>query len=133
MKNKFIQWCKWYIRIIIIKFKSRPLKEIKVARLIGQFYVQQNRNLKDINKIYKKANEDIIMLHITRIQVKGNIITITLTRPGLLIGRRGENIDALTNFLSKELKHKITLNIIEDMINGHLFPYNPQDYDDILD
>ena len=97
----------------------------QVARLIGEFYLAQDNNS------YVEASKSIQMLGITKIDVMGNKITITLTRPGILIGRRGENIDALTAYLSRYLEDTITINIIEERVTPCLFPYEPYSMDDI--
>ena len=103
--------------------KERKIQNI--AQLIGFYYVNL-AELSGLDKMkYDKAREDVSSLGVTKIDFSGSIISITLTRPGLLIGRRGINIDNLTEYLSKELKHKISINIIEDKITGWLIPYEP--------
>ena len=57
---------------------------------------------------------------------------ITTSRPGLLIGKRGSNIEELSDWLKKKVK------IIEakDDLNNYLIPYPPEDdespYDNYL-
>jgi ribosomal protein S3 len=72
------------------------------AELIGYelstFYLIKN------NHDYQKAAKEVISLNITDIEVQGEEIHIYLNRPGLIIGRKGENIDALTKFLGKTVK-----------------------------
>jgi ribosomal protein S3 len=50
-----------------------------------------------------------------------NSVSITTARPGLLIGKRGINIDALTHYLGTKVK------IIEekDPLSSWLIPYRP--------
>jgi len=46
---------------------------------------------------------------------KGNTISVTfhLSRPGLLIGKKGKQIDSLQEFLEKVLKSKVEIHIVE--------------------
>ena len=96
-----------------------------IASDIGFFYLEKNAG------DYEKAIEEITQLGITKIDFKGTTIHITLTRPGLLIGRRGENIDKLRVHLSKSLKQEINIDIIEDRITGWLIPFEPYSDSDI--
>ena len=54
----------------------------QVARLIGEYYLAKEDNS------YEEAGKSIQMLGVTKIDVMGSKITITLTRPVILIGRR---------------------------------------------
>ena len=45
---------------------------------------------------------------------KEHILTITLERPGLLIGKAGRDIDALRDRLTSGLGHPIKIHIVED-------------------
>lgn len=78
----------------------------KVRRLMSQFFI----------------NKEIIRqsLEITDVQVKNKLcyvkIVVTLGRPGLLIGRGGETIDALTLYLEKILEKKILISIEESKL-----------------
>ena len=74
-----------------------------VAREIGQYFLQRN------GQNYAKAAEEIIRLRISKIEVKGEELTIVLGRPGLLIGRGGQVIRGLEAFLKAK---RIT--VIED-------------------
>lgn len=85
---------------------ANDIKE--VAMNIGQYYLQKN------NGDYKKTEQDIVNLGITKIEVdpatweRPATVSITVGRPGLFIGKRGTNIDALEKYL------KIKVKIIED-------------------
>jgi ribosomal protein S3 len=61
-------------------------------------------------------------LGITDIKVKDNksniIITITLLRPGLLIGKAGCEIDNLTKKLTEWMNKPVTIKIIESRLWG---------------
>jgi ribosomal protein S3 len=78
----------------------------KVRRLINQFFV----------------NEDIVRqsLEITDVVVKNKWycvkVTITLGRPGLLIGKAGKTIDALVLYLEKILEKNVVISIKESKL-----------------
>lgn len=101
---------------------SEKVKEI--ARNIGQFYLQKN------NGDYVATEKEILRLQIKNIEFlirenpKGEQIreaVITAGRVGLLIGRRGTNIDALEKHLGMKVK------IMEDTdpLESYLIPYEP--------
>jgi len=97
-----------------------------VARMIGEFYLDKNKG------DYKKTNEEISELKITRIDYNFKTLNITTGRPGLIIGRRGENIDKLREYLSNLVGH-FELKIIEDKVIPNLYPYESYDiFDDDL-
>ncbi len=50
------------------------------------------------------AQQDIINLEIQKIEVKDNVVFISLCRPGILIGREAKNIVNLAKFLGMEIK-----------------------------
>ena len=120
------------IKRFIQDISSKKDQKVRnIAQLIGFYYVKL-AGLSGLDKMkYDRAREDVISLGITKIDFSGSVVTISLTRPGLLIGRHGKNIDDLTEYLSKELKQKVSINIIEDKITGWLIPYEPYSYDDI--
>jgi len=103
----------------------------KVAQTIGRFYLDK------YDGDYKKAEEQLRLLDISKIEVteevckscrcKGRVISITLTRVGLFIGNKGENIDKLGELFNCKVK------IIEEMdsIYNHLIPYPIEDDWDI--
>lgn len=112
-------------------FKNRKQKDLNakqnLAQGIGYFYFEQNRG--DCSK----ANNDTFRLGITDLKIKGRNITIRLTRPGLLIGARGTNIEQLKHFLSHYYKKAMKINIVEDTIIPCLAVYNPEDlFEDII-
>jgi len=96
-----------------------PDKVKEAARNIGAFYLQKNHG------DFKAAELEILKLQISSISVDDKLpnsvsIAITTGRPGLLIGKRGENIDALTKFLGTQVK------VIEDRdpLSSYLIPDN---------
>lgn len=87
-----------------------------IAQKIGQFYLQKYDN------DYQLAEQELIRLQITKIEVEPEMVRITLARPGILIGRRGINIENLTKFLG------VKVFIIEDQdpIYSWLIPYKDE-------
>jgi ribosomal protein S3 len=75
-------------------------EEVKsLARKIGQFYLEKNSG------VYAFAEKDILNLRILKIDLIENcVVLIELSRPGVLIGKRGENLYALSRFLEKPIK-----------------------------
>ena len=99
----------------------------EMAMDIGNYYLQKN------NEDYVKTEADIRKLGITNIDIvetikNGNtdktVVEITTFRPGLLIGRKGENIDALTNHLGV---HEIKCIEAKDDLLSYLIPTPPYD------
>ena len=115
---------KRYFRNVFNSDKERHSLQ-NLAQTIGAFYLEKNAG------DYKEATDEIIQLGVTKLDFHGSKVSISLTRPGLLIGRRGENIDKLKEYLSKQLKQKINIAIIEDVITGWLIPYEPYSDADI--
>ena len=102
-------------------------KQKEIAQCIGGYYLIKNQGA------YKKAMEEITELGITQVDVIKNKISIRLTRPGLLIGRRGANIDNLRIFLETQLKRGITIEIIEDRVISNLIPYSNEEIEGIFE
>lgn len=93
----------------------------EVASAIGQFYLQKNSG------DYQAAEKEIHSLLISKIEVTHNSVSVTTGRPGLLIGRMGRNVDALSKFLKKEVR------VIEDMdpLAYYLIPRFPDEHLDL--
>ena len=81
-------------------------KDLTVAREIGYFYEKKHND-------QKEALSEIRMVDITNIEVNEDVVTISTTRPGILIGKRGSNIEALQKHLKEKLEIK-SINIKED-------------------
>ena len=106
-------------------------KDLTVAREIGYFYEKKHND-------QKEALSEIRMVDITNIEVNEDVVTISTTRPGILIGKRGSNIEALQKHLKEKLEIK-SINIKEDTracsIRRHLelfsedFSYFTEDID----
>jgi hypothetical protein len=96
---------------------------IEVAKSIGEFYLQKN------NHDYEKTSKEILKLRITKLELIEDKVIITTCRPGMLIGKKCENVEALSVHLGKNIK------IIEaiDDITDWIIPHEPDPYDYVLD
>jgi transcription antitermination factor NusA-like protein len=72
-----------------------PITDIAVR--IGKFYLNKN------NSDYKKTEQEVISLRIQNIALVEDKIHITTFQPGILIGKRGENIGKLQEWLGKKI------------------------------
>jgi ribosomal protein S3 len=98
-------------------------KEKDIISQIGKFFLERNLKNSDreLHEIYLKTREEILELCITRIVFTSEqSIDICLGRPGLLIGKKGEQINALSEYLEKYGINKIK--IIEDSLFIYLLP-----------
>ena len=88
-----------------------------IAVKIGQFYLQKH------NGDYEAAEKELVNTRITKIDIVVNTVHITAAHVGLLIGKRGQNIDNLSKFLETEVK------IYEDTDNlyDYLIPHKEYD------
>lgn len=87
----------------------------KPVEIIADFYlVRALLETNDLEKAYSLAEKYIQDLRITKLEycwdedIQRNKITIILQRPGLLIGKKGSNVEALSRF------SKCFISIIED-------------------
>lgn len=96
---------------------SEQVKEISAS--IGQFYLQKNSG------DYVKTREEIEQLRIKEIEMLGDRLNIKLSRPGLLIGPKGKNINELSEFLK--------LNIHIQEVDNILTYLCPEDYSNFED
>jgi len=99
-----------------------PVQEI--AKSIGEFYLKKN------NGNYVETAEEIFRIQIIRIELEQGepcphcgvptvVVAITSPRIGALIGKRGNNVDALQRHLGKKVK------LIEDNVTEWLTPRDP--------
>ena len=98
---------------------NKPSQELQdIGYEIGHFY------LKKCGNNYQAAQKEVESLKITNIEkVNDDTINITLARPGLLIGRKGQNIEALVDHLKKKIN--ITEGFHWDSV---LVPEDPMGY-----
>ena len=78
----------------------------KVRRLMNQFFIN-----KDITRQTLEITDVVVKNKLTHVKV-----TVTLGRPGLLIGKMGRTIDALTLYLEKILEKKVEISIKESKL-----------------
>jgi predicted RNA-binding protein Jag len=88
------------------------------AMQIGNFY------LDEFNGDYDAATEHIIKIRINRISVEHKTVEIETSRPGFLIGRRGETIEKLEKYLGK----KVILKETKQHLLDFLIPVNVDEY-----
>ena len=109
--------------------------EKKLLTCIGEFYFNKNKLVVDEPPRpayilgYNEAHKEITELQITDIKYDEAIKTmyLTLHRPGLLIGEKGKNIDALREHIWKEFEEDIHISIIETNLNWYLYPSDSED------
>lgn len=94
--------------MLLFDAKDKNLRED--CEKIGQFYLGKNEGN------YEAAANEIERLHITNIVSFSDLTIIYLSRPGLLIGKRGENIEALQKILSSKSLRIVEINHINDLI-----------------
>lgn len=107
---------------------------ITIAQNIGNFYYEKN------NKNYPKTVDELLRLNITKIEMRptdwdilsSNEISITTSRPGILIGPKGKNIAELEKYICLKMNKNITILVIEerDSLIDYLMPMNEEaDFD----
>jgi len=94
-------------------------KEKEIFTKIRHFFLERNKGN------YEEAAKTVESLGITRIEISLNKMRICLRRPGLLIGKKGECIDALSKYLKDD-----TLQILieEDELVDYLTPVDYSDF-----
>lgn len=104
---------------------NKPDKQSsEAASKISKFYRIKNGN-NESKECYKAAREEISKLKIVDIKATEGEVSIHLARPGLLIGKKGENIGALQQYLGTRI------NIVESFHWDEIlmeYPYDPLDY-----
>jgi len=121
-------WKVWSTKFHLDRERMQANRARKVGSLIADFYLERHKD-KPIEEQYEQARQEIVSLGISGLAWKSNVITVTLSRPGLLIGRHGDNIKALEMFLKERLPFK-HLNIEEDTVLWSLYPHIPEhDFD----
>jgi predicted PilT family ATPase len=98
---------------------NKPSQQAEgIGYAISSFYLNKH------NQDYLAAQKEVEKLKIVNITIENDVVTISTSRPGLLIGRKGGNIDALEKHLDKKIK------IVESFHwDEILVPYNYMDDD----
>ena len=83
------------------------------AKCIGEFYLSKNEAHGDHK--YDKTAGDLLHLLITKLEIDETtkVLEITTGRPGMLIGRRGKNIQELCDWVMQKLQ--LGIRVVEDM------------------
>lgn len=104
---------------------SEQIKNI--AEEIGYFYLLKNNN------DYSATADELIALRLNKIEVKNDMVFLETSRPGLIIGKRGENFKQLEDYLKETISFS-TLYVVEskDDLLYYLIPQEqepePEDY-----
>lgn len=110
--------------------KKQDKKDLIIFRILALFrYFYLSKYPLEVQ--YKMAREEIGMLRIAEIDFNKDTLHITLQRPGIFIGRKGENIKAFRELLNKEMKRPIKIELKEPKYLDMLFPYECF-WDDLL-
>lgn len=87
------------MKIFSKKKEERISTELQgICCAIGHFYLRKCENN------YEEAADEIARLRVTEVSLVSDEVHIRLNRPGILIGRRGENIGNLEKFLKRKVK-----------------------------
>lgn len=92
---------------------------VAVCKKIGEFYLNKNEG------DYEKAQREVQNLGISEVIATGDSVLIKLSRPGLFIGKRGENMDKLGAFLEGKRIHIVEVDSITDLIGPRKEPEYP--------
>lgn len=87
---------------------------VEKAREVGEFYLQKN------NGDREKAEEEILRCEFLNMELIRGELYLYTSRPGVVIGKRGQNIDDLASFIGMPIKI-----IEENNINHFIIP--PED------
>jgi ribosomal protein S3 len=84
--------------------------------LFKEYIDRRNYVIMHLYLILNEEDRDINVYGITRIQVERNTLTITLTRPGIFIGKAGNHYEAVKQVLSARLGEPISIKIKESKL-----------------
>jgi hypothetical protein len=95
--------------------------DISITRSIGYYYFEKNKGgtLEDQISVTRKEIESLL---ITSVHYDGYHIIITISRPGLLIGHHGKNIQALETKLREEYTFNMLV-VNEDEVHDNLYTF----------
>ena len=102
------------------KTYTEEVKEI--AYLIGQFYLTENDN------DYEATTKKIQRLRINDIEILDKVVNIELSCPSIIIGKRGEDVLKLEEYLKTHGYAKLTITETKQHIEDFLIPV---DYSDL--
>lgn len=111
VKDKFtpLAFQAWSDRMYWHTITVYPISvEVKhICHLIGLYYLEKNEGS------YLAAEDEIERLRIAGMAVEGETVTLVTSRPGLVIGKRGENFEKLTAFLTEKMGMPYQLRVVE--------------------
>jgi KH domain len=91
---------------------------------IGGFYYEKNKfNVEE-------AYDELKLVNITKVHYDDETIVIECSRPGILIGSKGSNIEALKEYLTKAFGKEIKISIVENETMTYLTWFNIEPDDD---
>lgn len=93
-----------------------------IAREIGYFYFRKYDSCTSVLEQVVETRKELDDTKITSIAFKEENILITTSRPGILIGRHGENIKSLTEYLRKRFTFN-QIGIVEETILKHMYSF----------
>ena len=107
---------------MIINREKRIEMEKRILGSIG--YATLGKNKCDYEKTHKFLNEIkisniVVIKHFWNKQLN---VYLTLKRPGLFIGKEGDNFKYITNFLSGDFNCKVKILLKECKIDDYLYP-----------
>lgn len=106
-------------------FDDGLITQKEVIDYYGQKIEINSKQVRRILKLFFEDSSTGVLYTITNINVfKGHehiIVEITTHRPGLIIGKGGRTIDALTERLTKELETPVKIELTEDQMWYDLF------------
>jgi len=93
-----------------------------ILRDIGYFFY--DRESGDVVEKVNGATKKLKDIGITDISLNGEVLSIRVIRPGLLVGRKGETITALTEYLKGKSKVSFSgIKIVEDVSLSNLYSF----------
>lgn len=99
----------------------------EVAGRIGLFFLEKN------NYDFQATRTEIERMRINHIYIDSlapeSIVVIETSRPGLMIGKRGQQIHDLQAFINIEFKYGLRLVETMQHIEDHLIPQEPEPID----
>lgn len=107
-----------------IESKNVSDESVEICQKIADFYFEKNtKNTELLEESHRKAVDEIKSLGVSKLffDKKNNCLHFHLSRPGILIGQYGKNIEELQKFLGVQIKILETQSV-EDMIINRL-PY----------
>lgn len=99
-------------------------KSQEAASKLNKFYRIKNGDNESV-ECYKAAREEISKLKIVDIKAASDKLTISLARPGLLIGKKAENLFALQKHFGMKIEIVESFHWDEILME---YPYDPVDY-----